>query len=71
MAKSAKRGLRIDSYKTNEKVVLCLTDSYHMVDSCFNIDSNFFEMTNVDVKIKLVQSEGIFTEVEQLLLPSV
>ena len=42
-----------------------------MVDSCFNIDSNFFEMTNVDVKMKLVQSEGIFTEVEQILLPSV
>ncbi len=42
-----------------------------MVDRCFNIDSNFFEMTRVDVKMKLVQSEGIFTEVEQLLLPSV
>ena len=42
-----------------------------MVDSCFNIDSNFWEMTNIDVKIKLGQSEGNFLEVEQLLLPSV
>lgn len=41
-----------------------------MVDSCFNIDSNFLEMTSVDVKMKLAQSEKI-TEVEQLLLPSV
>lgn len=55
----------------DEKVVLCTTDSYHMVDSCFNIDSNFWEMTNIDVKIKLGQSEGDFPEVEQLLLPSV
>lgn len=55
----------------NEKVVLCLTDSYHMADSCFNIDSNFWEMTNIDVKIKLGQSEGNFPEVEQLLLTSV
>lgn len=38
-----------------------------MVDSCFVIDSNFLEMTNIDVKIKLGQLEGNFTEVEQLL----